>query len=225
MAISMTDGSKLDARPQKSERTSMFESKFPRAQNGESEALGDLLESYRNYLNVIASSQINNRLGRRVSPSDVVQDTMLAAHRDFQDFRGDSAPQFTAWLRAILSRNLFRAIERHLKAEKRDVRREVSLEGVAASVDASSVRLANILQSDQSTPSSILSREEETQRIVDVMQQLPEHYREVIMLRNFHNLRFEDVAKEMNKTPVAARLLWLRAVKRLKDLYQRGSDF
>lgn len=201
-----------------------FDEVFSKARDGETEALGGLLETYRSYLRVLAASQLSNKLGQRVSASDIVQDTMLAAHRDFGDFRGESSEQFSAWLRVILSRNLFRAIERHIKADKRDIRREVSLDQVAGSVDSSAVGLANLLASDQSTASRIVSRGEETRRVVDLLVELPEHYQQVIMLRNFQNLRFEEVAQEMGRTSTATRLLWLRALKKLRELYEAGAS-
>ena len=200
-----------------------FHDAFDKARDGEADALGRLLESYRNYLRVLAASQISHRLGRRVSASDIVQDTMLAAHRDFGDFRGQSADQFTAWLRAILSRNLFRAIERHIKADKRDVRRELSLDQVAGSVDSSAAGQANLLASDQSTASRIASRDEESRLLVDLLDRLPEHYQQVIMLRNFQSLKFDDVAVEMGRSSTATRLLWLRAIKKLRELYDAES--
>lgn len=198
-------------------RDSHFEQSFSQARDGHAEALGQLLQSYRSYLRVLAASQISPRLGKRVSASDVVQDTMLAAHRDFSAFRGDTPEQFSAWLRQILSRNLFRAIERHMKADKRDVRRELSIDSVSQSVDSSNVRIASLLSADQSTPSRIVSRDEQTRRLVDLLDKLPEHYRQVIMLRNFNALPFEQVAQQMDRTPTAVRLLWLRALKKLRE--------
>ena len=196
---------------------------FRRAQQGEAEALGALLESYRSYLRVLAASQISHRLGRRVSASDIVQDTMLAAHRDFGAFRGESPEQFTAWLRQILSRNLFRAIERHIKTDKRDVRREVSLDQVAGSVDSSAAGLATLIPSDQSTASQIVSRDEQTRRLIDLLEQLPEHYQQVIMLRNFQGMRFDDIAQQMGRTATATRLLWLRAINKLRVAFDTES--
>ncbi|MEZ6088154.1 MAG: sigma-70 family RNA polymerase sigma factor [Pirellulaceae bacterium] len=149
---------------------------------------------------------------------------MLAAHRDFEAFRGESPEQFTAWLRAILSRNLFRAIERHIKTDKRDLRREVSLDQVAGSVDSSAAGLAKLLASDQSTASQIVSRDEQTRRLIDLLEQLPEHYQQVIMLRNFQGLRFDDVARHMGRTATATRLLWLRAIKKLREAFDAESS-
>lgn len=200
---------------------SAFDILFKKAQEGGGEELGELLESYRGYLRVLASAQVSRRLAQRMSPSDIVQETMLAAHRDFQEFRGHCSNQFTAWLRTILARNLFRAIERHLKAEKRDLRREISLQAVSRQVNSSSCAISGLLQSPVATASSIVSQEEETHRVYDLLSELPEDYREVIRLRNLQLLRFEVIAEQMGRSSTAVRLLWLRAIRRLRMLYER----
>ena len=104
--------------------------------------MGQLLQLYRNYLTILAATQLDRRLRRRMSPSDLVQETMLAAHRDFAKFRGGSERELLAWLRQILINCLHHAIETHLKAKRRDVRREISVEQVGAALDRSAVNFA-----------------------------------------------------------------------------------
>ncbi|MGG7377388.1 helix-turn-helix domain-containing protein, partial [Escherichia coli] len=58
------------------------------AQAGDSQALGQVLELYRNYLTLLARMQIGRRLQGKVDAADLVQETFLAAHRDFAHFRG-----------------------------------------------------------------------------------------------------------------------------------------
>ncbi len=99
---------------------------------GDKIAIGLMLEWYCNYLTILASTQLDNRLRRRVSPSDLVQETMMAAHRDFGDFRGGSERELIGWLRQILIHRLHHAIDEHVKAGKRDIRREVSMENIHA---------------------------------------------------------------------------------------------
>ncbi|MEZ6079711.1 MAG: sigma factor [Pirellulaceae bacterium] len=53
-----------------------------------------------------------------MSTSDLVQETMLAAHRDFGDFRGGSE-ELLAWLRQILSNCLSHAVQKNIHAKKR----------------------------------------------------------------------------------------------------------
>ena len=45
------------------------------------EPLGRLLQLYRNYLSILATAQLDARLRRRVSPSDLVQEALLGAYR------------------------------------------------------------------------------------------------------------------------------------------------
>ena len=68
--------------------TSSFTALVRGARQGDKSSIGVLLQQYRNYLMVLASTQLENRLQPRVSPSDVVQETMLRAHKNFGQFRG-----------------------------------------------------------------------------------------------------------------------------------------
>ena len=86
-----------------------------RARDGESDALGELLKWYFSYLTILATTQLDQRLRRRINPSDLVQETMLAAHRDFGDFRGTSQNELLGWLRQILIHTLHRTFAKHVK--------------------------------------------------------------------------------------------------------------
>ncbi len=210
---------------QRSQVMSNFASKISMARNGQSEVVGELLEPYRNYLRMLAASQMGHPVGKRVSPSDIVQDTMLAAHRDLGDFQGTTSAEFGSWLRTILARCLLRAIERNVTAEKRDVRREVSIEGLRTSIESSCAGIgAFLVQQHQETPSQIVSGEEESLRVANFVAKLPEDYQKVIALRNFGSMRFDEIAIQMNRSPQAVRLLWLRAINRLRTAYFAGSS-
>ena len=79
---------------------------FTSAREGSSSCLGRLLTLYTNYLKLLVAAQLDNRLRGRVSPSDIVQDTFFEAHRDFDQFRGQSTGEFVAWLRRIVVNNI-----------------------------------------------------------------------------------------------------------------------
>ena len=70
--------------------------------NSEDDAAPDL-EKYRNYLKLLADLQLSPRLRVKEGASDIVQQTMLDAHRDLGDFRGKSEEELKAWLRMILA--------------------------------------------------------------------------------------------------------------------------
>ena len=176
------------------------------ARRGERQVLGALLESYRNYLTLLARSQLGRSLRSRTSPSDVVQETYLEAHRDFEKFRGESRAELVAWMRTILLHNIARVVERHRGAQKRDVRREDSLRRHMTDLEHSSSRFDMALVSAWSSPSGQVQRREQAVLLAEQLALLSAPHREVIILRNLEDCSFEEVAQRMDRSAVA-RLL------------------
>ncbi len=188
------------------------------ARRSNGEGLGALLELYRNYLSVLAQARLGARLRRVVNPSDLVQQTFLEACRDFDQFEGTTPAQWRAWLRRILAHNLAALVERHVQAQKRDVRRQVSLERGSAAADDSTPGLRVVLASPVSSPSTQAQQHEVTAAVAERLARLPAPHREVLRLRNLDGLAFEEVARRMGRTPGAVRTLWVRALDRLRLL-------
>jgi RNA polymerase sigma-70 factor (ECF subfamily) len=182
------------------------------------EALGRLLVLYRNYLHLVARTQIGLPLRARVSASDLVQETFLEAYRDFGQFRGAGEAELVAWLRRILVHNLGRLVQRQVLAQKRTVRREVALRQQLADLERSAARVEAALVSPFSSPSAQAQRRELAAVLADQLARLPPDSREVIVLRNLEGLPFEEVARHMGRTAGAVRVLWLRALDRLRQL-------
>jgi RNA polymerase sigma-70 factor (ECF subfamily) len=190
------------------------------ARRGDGQSVGALLQHYRNYLMLLATTQIEKRLQPRVSPSDVVQETMLRAHRYFAQFEGHTEKELLAWLRQILVNNLARFVEQYMLAAKRDIRREVSLEQFRAGCEHSATRFHAMLRATCQTPSGEAQHHEDAAILADRLAQLPATYREVLVLRNIQGLSFEEVAQRLDRTPGAARMMWLRAIEKLRAVYR-----
>jgi RNA polymerase sigma-70 factor (ECF subfamily) len=190
---------------------------FMSARQGSSSCLGQLLALYSNYLKLLVAAQLDNRLRARVSPSDIVQESFFEAHRDFAEFRGKSMGEFVAWLRRIVVNNILRVVEQHVTAEKRDVRREVSLEEIGRRLEQSTVRLETLLAVQTDSPSGCVARREDELLLADTLAQLPDDYRDVIVLRHIEGLPFEQVAARMERSAGAVRMLWLRALKKMRE--------
>jgi RNA polymerase sigma-70 factor (ECF subfamily) len=167
---------------------------------------------------VLATTQLDQRLRRRVAPSDLVQETLLAAHRDFGKFRGHSEREFLAWLRQILINCLHHAVETHLKTKMRDVRCEVSIEQAEFALDRSAVTLAHALADPGPSPSASARQRERSVILADQLAKLRPEYRDVIVLRNLQGLSFEEIAERMNRKAGAVRMLWLRAIEKFKQV-------
>ena len=191
------------------------------ARHGDRSSIGRLLQQYRNYLTVLAATQIEHRLQPRVSPSDVVQETMLRATQNFGQFRGTTEPELLAWLRQILVNNLAKFVEQHMLAARRDVRREVSIERLGNRLEQSTVQLAALLPTDSKSPSMAVQQREEAVLLADRLAELPADYREVLVLRNLQGLPFEEISQRINRSVGATRMLWLRAIDKLRSVYQQ----
>ena len=194
------------------------------ARDGNRHSVGELLTQYRNYLLLLATTHIESRLQPRVSPSDIVQETMLKAHRHFAQFRGQTERELLGWLRQILVANLAQFVQHYLLTAKRDIRREVSLDRLGAAIEDSSSRLKSIATAADRSPSDAAEQREQAVVLADKLAQLPPHYREVLVLRNIRGLSFEETAVQLDRPVGATRMLWLRAIEKLRAAYRRTEE-
>ena len=185
------------------------------ARAGDAATLGRLLELYRRYLALLARVQIGHRLQGKVDASDIVQETFLEAHRNFPRFRGTSEGELVRWLRQILAANLADLLRRYLGAQGRDVRLEREIEDA---FDRSSVLLDRGLVAQQSSPSQQAARREQAVLLADALDQLPDDYRDVLVLRHLEGLTFPQVAERMGRSLDSVEKLWMRGLARLRQI-------
>jgi len=180
------------------------------------DASGLALDRFRPYLSLLARVQLKRRLQGKLDASDVVQQTLLEAHRARAQFRGRTLAEQTAWLQQILARNLANAV-RDLGRAKRDVARERSLE---ASLADSSCRLEAWLAAEQSSPSQRAERHERALRVAEALAQLPESQREAVVMRHWQGCSLAEIAAELNTTTAAVTGLLHRGLKNLRKSLQ-----
>jgi RNA polymerase sigma-70 factor (ECF subfamily) len=174
---------------------------------------GCRLEPFRPYLQMLARMAWDRHLQAKLDPSDVVQETLLQAQRNFGQFRGVTDAELAAWLRRILANELAQT-RRNFRQEKRDLAREKSIE---AMVEQSSVRL-NGLQADEDTsPSEQAEFNERALRIAAAVENLPQGQREAIILHYFQDLTLPEIAERLQKSTTAVAGLVHRGVKRLRS--------
>jgi RNA polymerase sigma-70 factor (ECF subfamily) len=181
-------------------------------------ALERLLESYRNYLGLLAQAGIDSSLQGKADPSDLVQDTLLKAHQGFQQFRGKTESELIAWLRQILANNLADLARRYYETEARRVGREKSLE--QALLD-SSAALDRLLARQAPSPSESAERREMAVVLADALAEMTGDYREVLVLRSLQERDWDEVAQKLGRSPGATRMLWARALKQLRPLIEK----
>jgi RNA polymerase sigma-70 factor (ECF subfamily) len=171
------------------------------------------LEDYRDYLRLLARARVGALLRARLDPSDLVQQTLLAAHRHAGQFRGTTRAELAAWLGQVLDRQLANLLRDHRRA-CRDVRRERSLEQTVAESDA---RLAACLAAAQSTPSQQAARNEHLLLLARALAALPEAQRQAVELRYLGGCALAEIAARLGRTPAAVASLLHRGLANLQS--------
>src|SRR3954466_15576891 len=133
-------------------------------------------EQFRSYLRLLARLQLPPKVASKVDASDIVQETMLQAHRAMGDFRGKTQPELIAWLRQILKHTIAH-VARDWGRQKRDVGME---RPIAAAVDESAARLEAYLAAEQTSPSAKADRNEKLVHLATALEDLPDEQREAI---------------------------------------------
>lgn len=188
-----------------------------RARGGDARAFDELFGRHREYLCRVVERRLDPRVRKRVDASDVVQETQLEAFDRLADFLQRRPMPFGLWLLKTAHQRLLKIQRFHMTAERRSVRREVPLP------ERSSLELAQRLIAGGSTPSQQLGRRELAQRVREVLAELTEIDREIVLLRNFEGLSNNDVAALLDIEPDAAKKRYTRALMRLHRLMiERG---
>jgi len=131
------------------------------------------------------------------------------------EYRGES--EFRSWLYTVAKRKLATRYHYHI-AQKRDVGREIPLP-TQENDDASRV-VVDLADSYAAlcSPSKQFAAQQFADQIEEAFAELPEHYREVILLSRSEGLSHEQIAQRMNRSLGSVRMLLSRALAELARL-------
>ncbi len=180
--------------------------------------LGKLFEEHRPKLVEMARRRIDPALVARTDAEAVVNDAYMVAQRKWPGFEERSATSTYAWLYRIVRDCLSEAWRRETR-DRRDGRKDMPLP------EQSSLQLVCGLVSPATDPQRAAERDEERailrQRMRQVLDMLRDTDREVLWMRHYDGLTFPEAAAVLEITENAATVRYVRALKRLKDLWQQ----
>jgi len=133
-------------------------------------------------------------LGNREDAEEVAQDVFIRIHRALPRFRGDA--EFTTWMYRItmnLAKNKYRWNK--IRGSKVNISIDAPLEGGG---DGSGEERRIDLPDDRMAPDEKSAFKELEKNVRDELDNLPDIYREALVMRNVEEMSYEDIANALN---------------------------
>ena len=187
------------------------------AKSGDESAREQLYRAYGPRVLWLVRLRMGKELRTRLESVDLVQDVLYSTFKDLQNFTYKNEGDFIRWISRITENRLCENLTR-LHAVKRDIRREVRLDNNSPTLaDSLAVAMEPI---DVTTPSAIVSKREDFEKLARAIDTLKPEYREVIVLTKIEGLSYKDIAERLGKSPDAIRMLLSRAIASLSSAFE-----
>jgi RNA polymerase sigma-70 factor (ECF subfamily) len=184
---------------------------------GDSDAVNKLIERHRDAIWRLVKMRLDRRIQPRVDASDVVQDVFIEVNRRLQKYLENPVMPFHLWIRQIARDRMIDAYRRHRVSAKRSVDREQA-GYVPAGMDKSSLALVDHLVDREITPMAAATQREMAARVEQVIGELPDQDRDILLMRHYEHLSNQEVAEALEITQPAASMRYLRAIRRMREL-------
>ncbi|MCL6520363.1 MAG: sigma-70 family RNA polymerase sigma factor [Armatimonadetes bacterium] len=176
-----------------------------RFQAGDSSAMEELFARFQKPL----FNFFFRMVGRRETAEDLVQETFLKVCRFGQTFRGSDA-KFTTWLFSIAG-NQCRDYLRH-RARRPETMLDDNIE-----LNHSDNQIGPYSATGNSSVENHLIRVELRNAIEEAINTLPEKERTAIILREYHDMEYKEIADVLGCPIGSVKVLIFRARQKLKE--------
>lgn len=150
-------------------------------------------------------------LGSAAAAEDICQETFLQVHLAAATF--DTGRKFRPWVFTIAANKA----RDYLRSQKR--RPEMPLDARAERSDEDAPSFAALLGDDVEMPALAMEAEELSFRIRRLVEQLPSHLKEVLILGYYHGFAYKDMASILNVPLGTIKSRLHAAVATLAKLY------
>jgi RNA polymerase sigma-70 factor (ECF subfamily) len=186
------------------------------AKAGDDDALDWLCRVYGERIRRIIRLRMGRELRVKLDSMDIIQDALLNALRGLEDFKYENEGDFLRWLLRIAQNTLGHNLEK-LHADKRDIRKEVRLEGCGPTTEGRLSRIRGFVRI--TTPSMIMSRKEDLDKLEKAIDELKPEHKEVIVLAKIEGLSYKEIGQRLSKSTDAVGMLLSRAMVALTIAY------
>ena len=188
------------------------------AKDGDESALNQLWKVYGARVHWIMRLRMGRELRSKLDSMDLAQDALVSALEGLGNFTYKNEGDFLRWLSKIAENRLRDNLDK-LHTDKRDIRKEVRLDDYGPTTAGGFVRTPGPI--DATTPSVIMSRKEELDKLEKAIDQLKPEYRKVIVLAKIDGLSYKEIGDRLGKSTDAVGMLLSRAMVALTIAYGR----
>jgi RNA polymerase sigma-70 factor (ECF subfamily) len=189
------------------------------AKDGDPSAIEQLCKVYGERVRRIIRLRIDRKLRSKIDSVDVVQDALMLAMGGLKNFTYKNEGDFLRWLSRI-AENKLRDILDKFYTEKRDIRREIPFKKEEKNTEENSFLAVEPFVT--TTPSVLLFRKEQLDRLERAIDDLKPDYREVIYLSRIERLSNAEIAERLGKSKGAVAMLLSRALVSLTAAYEKS---
>jgi RNA polymerase sigma-70 factor (ECF subfamily) len=189
------------------------------AREGDRRALDQLFSVYGERIRRIIRLRMGKELRSKPESMDLVNEALMCAVRDLKEFSYRDEGDFLRWLAQIAENRIRDNLDR-LHAGKRDIRKESPLDDDTSKGTNRHNRVQQLAVS--TTPSAILSKKEELDKLENAIDQLKPEHREIILLAKIEGLSYKEVADKLNKSTDMVGYLLSQAMMALTQTFWKN---
>lgn len=180
------------------------------ADEGQSVFTPEDLEAHRTYLLKVANRILKPELRPRVSPSDLVQESVVVAIRKFQSFQGKSFGQMRSWLRSILKHRYGNHHKAHYGTCANRKRPAVSVDALREEIEGWEIAA-------REDSGSAERKRQQLDLVLAEVACLSRAEAEVFLLAIGERLPIDEIARRLGISEASARKRHSRALNRIQQ--------
>ncbi|MFN4244360.1 MAG: RNA polymerase sigma factor [Tepidisphaerales bacterium] len=187
------------------------------ARQGDRAALERLLVLFFASVRATVQAVLPARLRGELSEDDLAQEACIEAIRSISTLASDDPRAFRAWLLRIARRRAINQVRLRLTRKRGGEHVHHPLAAHASHGDLVSGLLPLLTRSTRS-PRSAMAHAEMLQQLRTAVNSLESQQRELLKLRFTDQLPYDEIARKLNKSPEAARMMAFRTLRMLRSL-------
>ncbi|MGO9019187.1 MAG: RNA polymerase sigma factor [Syntrophobacteraceae bacterium] len=193
------------------------------AKDGDEQALNALFARYQKKVLRIVRLRLNSGMREklRLQSMDIVQEVFLHALKSLAGFQPKSEGSFVHWLSKIVE-NVIHDQLNLVSAKKRASAGEYSLDQTIT-VSEGKLRLGDFIAQDGTSPTQYVLKRDIQTLVDDLLFELDERDREVIIQHKLEGLTFREMASDAGKSEDAVRKQFNRSFGKLVFLAENNN--